>query len=159
MTKTVFILPQILLTKAEYQTKDWFHSSIKNNQPQRPLEEIIWSASLSRLTNKCVLIPLDLSNLFLNTQPEIPQSKSFHLLGLRSIMDRFEETKASHKISECRATFLREEKGVKQAEMKIQECTTDLCIFWSFCGLDSYPNKLPYNWTTCANKAWAKKEC
>lgn len=37
MTKTMTILPQILLTKAEHQAENWFHSSIKENQPQRDL--------------------------------------------------------------------------------------------------------------------------
>lgn len=77
MTKTMIILPHILLTKAEHQDENWLHSSIKENQPQTPLEEIIWSTSVPGGTKKYALILPDryLSNLFLNPSvTQIPQS-------------------------------------------------------------------------------------
>ena len=33
MTKAIITPPRILLTKAEHQAENWFHSSIKENQP------------------------------------------------------------------------------------------------------------------------------
>lgn len=57
MTNTMFILPQMPLTKAEHQIQQ---HQIKSAS-KRPLEEIIWPTPLSGLTNKGVLILHDLS--------------------------------------------------------------------------------------------------
>lgn len=69
MTKTIIILPRILLTKAEHQARELASQQHqRKSASKRPLEVIIWSISVPGGTNECVLITPDryLCSLLLN---------------------------------------------------------------------------------------------